>query len=110
MLYFELGLDGVVDVSPPIYPVTKALAKGKCIVIPSLAESLPYVVLETAAAAVPLLTTKVGGIPEIFGKSADRLLPPADAEAAIAPSRHMTTMRFISRPRSRASGRFAAPI
>lgn len=77
----ELGLDGVVKVCPPIYPVTEALAKGRCIVIPSLAESLPYVVLETVAAAVPLLTTNVGGIPEIFGPFADRLLPAGDSRA-----------------------------
>jgi glycosyltransferase involved in cell wall biosynthesis len=77
----ELGLDDIVHVCPPIHPVTEALARGRCIVIPSLAESLPYVVLETAAAAVPLLTTNVGGIPEIFGPFADRLLPPGDARA-----------------------------
>ena len=77
----ELGLDDGVDVCPPMYPVTAALARGRCIVIPSLADSLPYVVLETVAAAVPLLTTKVGGIPEIFGPFADQLLPPGDAQA-----------------------------
>ena len=36
-------------------------------VAPSRAESLPYIVLEAAAAAVPLITTNVGGIPEMFG-------------------------------------------
>ena len=40
---------------------------GRVMVIPSRAESLPYVVLETAAASKPLITTSVGGIPEIFG-------------------------------------------
>ena len=35
-------------------------------VIPSRAESLPYVVLEAAAAGLPLITTKVGGVPEIY--------------------------------------------
>ena len=36
---------------------------------PRRAESLPYVVLEAAAAGMPLITTKVGGIPEIYGPS-----------------------------------------
>ena len=39
-------------------------------VIPSHAESLPYVILEAAAAAQPLVSTNVGGIPEIFGSRA----------------------------------------
>jgi glycosyltransferase involved in cell wall biosynthesis len=48
-------------------------------VLPSLAESLPYVVLEAVAAAQPLVSTNVGGIPEIFGPFSDELVPPADA-------------------------------
>ncbi len=48
---------------------------------PSLAESLPYVVLEAAAAAQPLVATDVGGMPEIFGSAADRLVPARDAGA-----------------------------
>jgi glycosyltransferase involved in cell wall biosynthesis len=47
-------------------------------VAPSRAESMPYIVLETLAARVPLLTTDVGGIPEIFGPFGDRLMPPDD--------------------------------
>jgi glycosyltransferase involved in cell wall biosynthesis len=50
-------------------------------VVPSLAESLPYVVLEAAAAGRPVIATAVGGIPEIFGAMADRLVPPGDASA-----------------------------
>ncbi len=69
------------DLAPPVRPVTEALARGRCIVIPSLAESLPYIVLETIGARIPLLTTETGGIPEIFGPFADQLLPPGDAQA-----------------------------
>jgi glycosyltransferase involved in cell wall biosynthesis len=48
-------------------------------VIPSRAESLPYVILEAAAAAQPLVSTNVGGIPEIFGPYADQLIPANDS-------------------------------
>ena len=62
-------------------PARRALTLGKVMVIPSRAESLPYVVLETAAASKPLITTSVGGIPEIYGPLSNTLVPAGDAEA-----------------------------
>jgi glycosyltransferase involved in cell wall biosynthesis len=52
---------------------------GRVMVIPSRAESLPYVVLEAAAAGKPLITTNVGGIHEIFGPLSPALIPAGDA-------------------------------
>jgi glycosyltransferase involved in cell wall biosynthesis len=49
--------------------------------MPSRAESLPYVALEAAAAGKPIIATKVGGFPEIFGPSSEALVPPDDAVA-----------------------------
>lgn len=46
--------------------------------VPSRAESLPYIVLEAAAAGLPLIASHVGGIPEILGSSSDVLVPPDD--------------------------------
>lgn len=64
-----------------VTPARLALAKGHIAVVPSLAESLPYVVLEAAAAGLPVIATKVGGIAEIFGPTAASLIPPADTAA-----------------------------
>ena len=64
----------------------KAFQRGKVMVAPSRAESLPYVVLEAAGARVPIVATDVGGIPEIFGPFAGRLGPcddPSDLCARI---------------------------
>ncbi|MFA6266430.1 MAG: glycosyltransferase family 4 protein [Pseudolabrys sp.] len=61
----------------------QALPLGRLMVVPSRAESLPYVVLESAAAQVPLITTRVGGIPEIYGPLSDALIEP-ESSAAIA--------------------------
>jgi glycosyltransferase involved in cell wall biosynthesis len=77
----ELGLEDSVSMAPPVYPVTQAFRMANCVVVPSLAESFPYVVLEAAAARIPLITTSVGGIPEIAGPYTDGLVPPGDPEA-----------------------------
>ena len=42
-------------------------SKGKLLVVPSRGDSMPYVVIEAAAAGVPLIAASVGGIPEILG-------------------------------------------
>jgi len=62
-------------------PARTALALGNIVVMPSRAESLPYVALEAAAAGKPLLATNVGGIPEIYGPLAHLLIPPGNVDA-----------------------------
>ena len=76
----ELGLDGWV-VLAGAQPARAMFARGNVVVVPSLAESLPYVVLEAAAAGKPVIATRVGGVPEIFGPDAEQLVPAGDPEA-----------------------------
>lgn len=42
-------------------------SKGKLLVVPSRGDSMPYVVIEAAAAGIPMVAASVGGIPEILG-------------------------------------------
>lgn len=79
-LVAERGLSGDV-VFAGAMPARAAFARGRVMIVPSRMESFPYVVLEAAAAAMPLVATNVGGIPEIFGPDAPRLVPPENAEA-----------------------------
>ena len=73
-------LDDRVKFHPPM-PARDAFATANVVVVPSRAESLPYIVLETVAAARPLVVTNVGGIGEIFqGDTAD-LVKPDDVQA-----------------------------
>jgi glycosyltransferase involved in cell wall biosynthesis len=51
-------------------------SKGKLLVVPSRGDSMPYVVIEAAAAGVPMVAANVGGIPEIFGTHTDALFAP----------------------------------
>jgi glycosyltransferase involved in cell wall biosynthesis len=61
----------------------EAFAMGRIMVLCSRAESLPYVVLEAAAAGMPIIATRVGGMPEIFGDDAAHLIAP-DNSAVLA--------------------------
>lgn len=71
--------DSIRFVSP--LPARSAFALGRVMVVPSRAESFPYIVLEAAAAGKPLVVTRVGGIPDLFGPFADRLVTPDDTAA-----------------------------
>lgn len=64
-----------------VQPAREIFARGRCVLVPSRAESLPYVVMEAAAAGRPIIATNVGGIAEIFGPTAERLIAPDNADA-----------------------------
>ena len=64
-----------------VRPAREMLARGRCLVVPSLAESLPYVILEATSAGRPVIATRVGGNAEIYGPTSAGLLPAADAGA-----------------------------
>jgi glycosyltransferase involved in cell wall biosynthesis len=77
-----LGLAGSIRFTGPL-PARSGFGLGRLLVVPSRAESLPYIVIEAAAARMPIIATAVGGIPEIFGPQASELIA-ADSPAALA--------------------------
>ena len=64
-------------------PVREAFTMGETLVVPSRAESMPYIVLEALAANRPVLATRVGGIPEIFAENAGALIEPDNIDAMV---------------------------
>lgn len=76
----KLGVSQAVIFAGPT-PAPMAFARGRCLVMPSRAESFPYVVLEAGAARVPLIATNVGGIHEIVSGTDVELIPPNDSDA-----------------------------
>lgn len=78
-----LGLDTCVRFADAM-PAREAFRLGRMLVVPSRAESLPYIVLEGAAARLPVVATHVGGVPEIVSGTDTRLVPPGDADALTA--------------------------
>jgi glycosyltransferase involved in cell wall biosynthesis len=90
-------------------PARQAFSLGRLLIVPSRAESLPYIVLEAAAAGVPMIATQVGGIPEIFGPEVGALVAPGDPAAlaqAISQAmqdrgaRHSASLRLKTRLRA----------
>ena len=82
----RLGLGAHVSF-PGAMPAAKAFALGRCLAVTSRAESFPYVVLEAGAAGIPLISTNVGGIPEIVGDTGFNLIA-ADDVTALAGAIH----------------------
>ncbi|MGL4397582.1 MAG: glycosyltransferase family 4 protein [Hyphomicrobium sp.] len=80
----SLGLVEPVVTFTGALPIRDALPRGRAMVVPSRSESFPYVVLEAAAAGLPLVATDVGGIPEIVAETDTALVPSEDVDALAA--------------------------
>jgi glycosyltransferase involved in cell wall biosynthesis len=68
----------------PAMKAREAFALARLVVIPSRAESMPYILLEALAAGKPVIATRVGGMPEVLGASSEALVEPGDADALAA--------------------------
>lgn len=73
------------------WPASVGFARARCVVVPSRAESFPYVVLEAVGAKMPLIATGVGGIPEITSSVPMPLVAPGDAGALAGQMRAFLT-------------------
>ncbi len=65
-------------------PPRVGFAQGRLLVVPSRGDSMPYVVIEAAAAGRPMIGARVGGIPEIFGTHTEALFAGNDPDAMAA--------------------------
>jgi glycosyltransferase involved in cell wall biosynthesis len=102
-----LGLVGLVTFRKPM-AAREAFSLARTMIVPSRFESMPYVVIEAAGARIPLISTDVGGIPEIFGDERDRLIPTDDIPALSAAM--MEAMALSYEERMVPAARLAAHI
>jgi glycosyltransferase involved in cell wall biosynthesis len=65
----------------PAMDIREAFARSQNVVVPSRAESMPYIVLEALAAGRTVIAADVGGISEVMGKENSALVPPGDSDA-----------------------------
>jgi L-malate glycosyltransferase len=95
----ELGLANRISFLGDRRDIPEVLASVDVSVISSTSESLPNAVLESMAAGVAVVATKVGGTPEIIADGETGLLVPSDREDELAGA----IERFIIQPALRAA-------
>jgi len=77
----RLGLEGKARLEGTTENPPKTLQDLDVFVFSSLNEGLPLVILEAMAAGLPVVSTDVGGIPEVLSKNSAWMCRPGDAEA-----------------------------
>ena len=96
----SLGLQNVIRFAG-FNPARKGFAMGQVLVVPSRGDSMPYVVIEAAAAGIPMLASRVGGIPEIFGEYPTNLFSANDPVAMAQAMAHAHDDRQAMREQAR---------
>ena len=104
-LVTTLGLDGSVRFLGHT-PARQAFVHGRQMVVPSRADSLPYVVIEAGGAGIPMIASGVGGIPEDSGSGRQHGAAgePGAAAAGHCARPSTTRPRRAPGPKSSASG------
>jgi len=92
----QLGLEGRVKFLGERHDIAAVLASMDVSVVPSFSESLSNAVLESMAAGVPVVATRVGGTPEVVRDGETGLLIAPDEEALAA-----AVGRFLRQPELR---------
>jgi sugar transferase (PEP-CTERM/EpsH1 system associated) len=78
----DLGLSGQVILHGEVSDIPALLGRARMFVLPSQTEGISLTLLEAMARGLPVVTTQVGGNPEVVDQDATGLLVPArDAEA-----------------------------
>ncbi|WP_369600009.1 glycosyltransferase [Hahella sp. SMD15-11] len=66
---FKEGLSSRIRVIGKVSDIDAVFSEVDCLILPSLWEGLPMVILEAGARGIPVVSTPVGAIPELINKS-----------------------------------------
>ena len=101
----ELGLSERVTMLGSVPDPAPVLRAADLFVLTSAAENCPLSLLQAMATGLPVVTTAVGGIPEVVRDGVDGLLCPAGDEGALVTALSAMVADGIRRERMGASGR-----
>jgi teichuronic acid biosynthesis glycosyltransferase TuaC len=82
------------------------LAAANLFVLPSYSEGMPTVLVEAGAAGLPIVATRVGGIPDLLAEERGLLIPPGSSDAIVWGIRHILTNWEAAIERARRLRRF----
>ncbi len=108
----DLGLTGRVEFLGQVERPWTSVCSPDLLVLPSRSEGMGLVLVEAMLAGIPVIATRVGGIPEIVLEGETGLLVPPDDASALARAIERLTSdpekrrRMGERSRSHATGRF----
>ncbi|CAD7052415.1 colanic acid biosynthesis glycosyltransferase WcaL [Pseudorhizobium halotolerans] len=90
----QLGLDDCIELlgAATQDQVKEQLLRARALVLPSLAEGLPVVLMESMALGRPVLATFIAGIPELVTPDVGWLVPAGDAKSLARMLRHILTL------------------
>jgi L-malate glycosyltransferase len=88
------GLTGIVEMPGPTRQPENALKRCDVFVLPSLSEASSNVVLEAMATGLPVVATRVGGLPGLVEDESTGLLVPPDDVPALA----LAIVRLLETP------------
>ena len=74
MISQQLGINDAVTFHGAVHGVAPYLQQAAMLVLPSLSEGMPNVVLEAMACGLPVVATRVGGIVDIIADGENGLL------------------------------------
>lgn len=80
----QLGIQDQITFLGTGKDINYLMQRAKVFVLPSRWEGLPIVILEAMSAQLPIITTSVGGIPEILENQRDALIVPPENPQALA--------------------------
>ncbi|MGQ0652116.1 MAG: glycosyltransferase family 4 protein [Betaproteobacteria bacterium] len=103
----SLGLESRVCMleSVPNSRIPVFMERAKIFVLPSRQEAFGIVLLEAAAAAIPVIASRIGGVPEVVGEGCALLVPPQEPAALAAALRSLLEDPVLSRSLAKAFNR-----